>query len=231
MISTKTFLAFAILLAGAAVASNHRGKEVHVPKGKPVILDGQISDEEWKGAYKEELVGGGEIRLLQDGSDLYVGVKGLKEGWSHVYVTTGESIHVLHASAALGEATYRQEKPGLWQPVKSFSWSMRQRDQSEETARARGAFFTSNGWVANNNLMGSSVELEFKIGPKLLTGGDVRLAAVYAIDAKSPQYWPRTLADDSLKAELIYGNTPADLKFNQANWARLKFSGKFNNSR
>lgn len=68
MISTKTFLAFAILLAGATVASNHRGKEVYVPKGAPVILDGQISDEEWKGAYNEELVGGGEIAF-------YIGIR------------------------------------------------------------------------------------------------------------------------------------------------------------
>jgi len=217
----RNLFVFLTVLAATTAAAG-QSTQISVPKGKAVVLDGRISDEEWKGGLRQQMTGGGELRLLQDGSELYVGVKGLRDGWSHVYVTTGELVYVLHASAALGDATYRLEKTGLWQPVQSFNWSLRQRDQSEETAKARAAFFSAYGWLANNNLMGSGVELEFKLGSKLLKGGDVQLAAVYASDAKSPQYWPETLTDDSLKAELLFGTTPADLKFNRAGWARLR---------
>jgi len=93
---------------------------------------------------------------------------------------------------------------------------LRQTDQSEETLKARKSFFDSHGWLANNNRMGSRTVLEFKLGPKFLKPDEVRLAVVYASDAKSPQYWPEGLADDCIKEDLIFGKTPQDMKFNQS---------------
>jgi hypothetical protein len=216
-------LTFLLAATGAAETQN---KAVQMPTGKLVVLDGQISDEEWRGAYKQQLSGGGEISFQKDGSSLYVGVRGLKEGWSHVCVTAGERVYVLHASAALAEAIYEKDPAGVWRPIQGFdpaTFALRQTDQSEETVKARKAFFDSHGWLANNNRMGSRTVIEFKLGPKFLKSEEVRLAVVYASDAKSPQYWPESLADDSIKEDLIFGKTPQDMKFNQASWGRLRF--------
>lgn len=214
------------VLCAANGAAETQNQAVHLPAGKSVLLDGQISEEEWRSAYKQELAGGGELRLQQVGSDLYVGVKGLKDGWAHVCVMAGERVYVLHASAALAEAIYEKDPAGRWRPIQGFdpaSFALRQTDQSEETLKARKAFFDSHGWLANNNRMGSRREIEFRLGPKFLKSDEVRLAVVYASDAKSPQYWPESLSDDAIKEDLIFGKTPQDMKFNQASWGRVKF--------
>lgn len=171
-------LTFVVAATGAAETQN---KIVQLPSGKSAVLDGQISEEEWRGAYKQQLTGGGELRLQQDGSSLYVGVKGLKEGWSHICAAAGERVYVLHASAALAEAIYEKDPAGVWRPIQGFdpaTFTLRQTDQSEETMKARKAFFDSHGWLANNNRMGSRTEIEFKLGPKFLKSDEVRLAVV-----------------------------------------------------
>jgi hypothetical protein len=68
-------LTFLVAATGTAETQN---QAVQLPGGKLVVLDGQISEEEWRGAYEQQLIGGGELRLQQDSSSLYVGVKGLK---------------------------------------------------------------------------------------------------------------------------------------------------------
>jgi hypothetical protein len=158
---------------------------------------------------------------LQDGTNLYVGVTGLKDGWAHFYVSDDKEIHVLHASAALGKAVYKTSGVGLWQPVRGFDWSLRQTDMSEETEKARSAFFDAHGWLANNNLTGSGNVLEFKLGKRFIKADAIRVAVVYSSDGKSLQYWPSSLKDDCLKPELVTGETPSDLKFSQSGWADL----------
>ena len=66
------------VLVTATGGAETQNKAVQLPSGKLVVLDGQIFEEEWRGAYKQQLTGGGELRLQQDGSNLYVGVKGVK---------------------------------------------------------------------------------------------------------------------------------------------------------
>ena len=209
-----------LLLAGVAGAlADNSSQPVQVPKGSPPAVDGKISADEWRDAARQELIGGGELRLKHDGAHLYVGIRGLKPGWSHVYVTDGDAVHVLHASAALGTAIYRQGASGAWQPIQSFTWAMRGTSHTEE---AIAAFLEANGWYANNNRMGNPTEFEFKITRRFLKGDTPRLTVAFAADAKSPQYWPATISDDCLKQELLFGKTPPDLKFNMASWAKLK---------
>lgn len=219
------FMLLTFLVAATGVAET-QNQAVHLPGGKLVVLDGQISEEEWRGAYRQQLTGGGELRLQQDGSSLYVGVKGLKEGWSHICVAAGKRVFVLHASAALAEAIYEKDPAGVWRPIQGFdpaTFALRQTDQSAETVKARKAFFGSHGWLANNNRMGRRTEIEFRLGPKFLKSDEVRLAVVYASDAKSPQYWPGSLAGDCINEDLIFGKTPQDMKFNQSSWGRVTF--------
>jgi hypothetical protein len=196
------------------------GSPIKVPKGNPITIDGKLSDEEWKGAWRQEF-NGGEIRLMQEGAHLLVGLKGLKDSWSHVYVSDGEDVYVLHASAALGAAIYRPSAGGLWQPIQTFKWEMRDPSQSSEASAARASYLSSHGWVANTGRMGNPGEFEFKLAGKFRQGGTMSLAVLLADNPKSPRFWPQTLADDCLKEELIFGQTPEGLKFKRESWAKI----------
>ncbi len=210
------------LFAGINTAfSQTETQPLQIPKMKAATIDGKLGEEEWKNALKQELVGGGELRLRHDGNFLYVGVHGIGHGWCHVYVTAGDTIFAHHASAALGTATYVQ-KGDLWQPQQTFVWELRERTFTPQAEAARAAYLKSNGWLANNMNMGTPGIIEFKITHRFLKGEFVRLAVAFASDPEAPQYWPQTLADDCRKRELISGSSPADLKFNRESWAKLE---------
>lgn len=196
-------------------------QSLRIPKASAPIIDGKFGEDEWKNALEQKLVGGGELRLQHDENFLYVGVRGLKQGWSHVYVTAGDTIFVHHASAALGTATYLQ-KGESWQPQQTFVWELRERTFTPQAEAARAAYLESKGWLANNANMGTPGIIEFKIAPRFLQGEVVRLAVAFASDPASPQYWPQTLADDCRKRDLLFGSAPADLKFNRESWAKLE---------
>jgi len=204
-----------------AAVSQTATQPLQVPQANMVTIDGRLGEEEWKAALKQELVGGGELRLQHDGSFLYVGVRGMSHGWCHLYVTDGDTIFVHHVSAALGTTTYLQ-KGELWQPQQKFVWELRDRGFTPQAEAARAAYLKSKGWLANNMNMGMPGIIEFKIARRFLKGEIVRLAVAFASDPAAPQYWPETLADDCRKRELISGSSPADLKFNRESWAKLE---------
>jgi hypothetical protein len=192
---------------------------LRIPKGAAITLDGKLEDEEWKNAVTHELVGGGQVLLQHDGRHLFVGIKGVKEGWSHLYLTNGQDVFVLHASAALGATTYSRQSDGTWQPTQPFKWELRDRSLSQQANAAREDYLQKHGWVATVARMRQATDPEFKVAARLWGGGKFRLAVIFISAPEAPQYWPKTLADDSLKRELLAGNTPAGLKFNSEVWA------------
>jgi formylglycine-generating enzyme required for sulfatase activity len=191
---------------------------IKLSAGRTVTTDGKIDDNEWLLAASFDLKGGGKVFFRYDGEYLYVGVRGNGNGWSHLYLGGDDRILVLHASAALGKTTYRLDKDQKWQPSNPFSWDMRDRTVTPETLKKMDDYLLKNFWVANNNNMGNENEIEFKVKPQT---GAVRVAVVYASDAKNPEFFPETLRDDTLKEDLIRGNTPSDLKFEPAQWANI----------
>jgi hypothetical protein len=190
----------------------------------PIVVDGKIGEAEWKDAARFELSGSGTVFLKFDGEHLLVGVRGVRAGWSHLYLSQGANttVDVLHASAALGFTRYTQGKNKLWQPSGIFAWDLRDQAITPETNRKMSEYLAKNLWVANNNNMGNPTEIEFKAKLRDPRSKGLRLAVVYAADAKVPQYFPASLKDDSLKEELIFGNTPADLRFAPKEWAQVE---------
>ena len=87
-------------------------------------------------------------------------------------------------------------------------------------------YLAKNFWVANNNNMGNPTEIEFQVKPRNSADKTVYLALVYASDAKNPQFFPATLKDDTIKENLVYGNTPKDLKFYRNQWAKISLENK-----
>lgn len=188
-----------------------------------VTIDGTLSDEEWKDAKKIELTGGGEAFYKFAGDELFLGVRGIGEGWITVYATDGKDVYALHASAALGTAIYKNET-GNWKNTQGFKYEARDTSMSAEAVKMREDFYNANGWAANVNGMGVANEREFKISNKFLDGKKMKIAIVYSANTKpiSLQIFPKTLSDDTLNMELIIGNTPSELKFSPEKWAEIQ---------
>lgn len=204
--------ACALLLLAPLASAQHGSSAVR--------LDGQIGDEEWADASRHDLVGGGELLLMRD-DDVYAAVRGEDFGWAHLYVPRGDTLFVLHASAALGTAVYVRDTADRWTRSAAFEWGVRDTTFSPHAEAERTAFFAEHGWVANTNMMGTRRVIEFRISTSLLRPSGARLAALFASDPAHPQYWPEGLTDATLDAELIRGTPPARLRFEPARWALL----------
>jgi hypothetical protein len=202
----------------------------NVPQGSVVTIDGKIEEKEWQDASAFDLSNGGKIYFKHDGHLIYVGVRGVKPGWSHLYLSEGESsdVSVIHASAAMGKIIYRQDQNKIWQPANDFVWELRDRTITAETQKRMSAYFDKNNWVASNNNMGNPSEIEFKLKPQNASERVFHVAVVYQADGISPQFFPKTLADDSLNSKLLTGYSTNDLKFNLSQWARINLVSKKN---
>jgi len=197
-----------------------KAPEIKLTPGQTVVIDGKIEDAEWKGASSFPAKNGGTVLFGYDGNYLLVGFRGPAQGWSHLYVNEGEDAGVLvyHASAALGMTAYRPGKDGKWQFSNPFSWELRDRVINPEVQKKMDDYLAKNFWVANNNNTGNRNEIEFKIKPR---GALVRVGVVFAVGETGRYFFPETLSDDTIKEELVKGNTPPDLKFEPAQWATV----------
>ena len=210
-----------MMLEGGPTLAYHR--RWHAQSG--VTLDGRISAGEWAEATDYALADGGRVLLQPNGDDLYVAVEGPAFGWSHIYIASSDTVHVLHASAALGTARYVPDGSS-WRLTSAFEWAVRDTSFSSAAAAERAAFFKRDGWVANTNGMGSGRVFEFRIARTLLGPEAPRIAALFAEDPAAPTFWPASLADATLDADLIRGEPPAQLVFDPHTWTRLSLDGE-----
>lgn len=186
-----------------------------------IKLDGKINQEEWSGAKKHDLPSGGKLYVLQKKETLYLGIKGSRPGWAHVYLNWKDSVKVLHASAALGEQLYAYEK-GNWRLQKKFDWEIREFAYNPELIQKQAAYYTKYGWCANNNNTGDKITLEYKIDLKRFGKGEVRFAALFTPDARSFSYFPPGLKDHTLLENLVSGGSPDSLQFKPLTWIKVK---------
>jgi len=210
-------------------AQTAKNEPIKITQGNSVTIDGKIEDKEWQDASIFELSGGGgKVFFKYDGEYLLVGVRGAQKGWSHLYLNQGEysDVSVMHASAALGMTLYSQNKNNLWQPSNPFTWDLRDRTITAETQKKMTDYLAKNLWVANNNNMGNQTEIEFRVKPRDVSNKTLYMAIVYTADAKNPQFFPATLKDDTIKEDLILGNTPNDLKFDRNGWVKIILENK-----
>lgn len=212
-----------VLVAGRSVLAQSTAKapEIKLAAGQTITVDGKIEDAEWKGSSSFPMKNGGTVFFGYDGTYLFVGVRGPVQGWSHLYVNEGEDagVFVYHASAALGSTTYRADKNGKWQSSNPFSWELRDRVINPEVQKKMDEYLAKNFWVANNSNTGNKNEIEFKVRPR--GDGPVRVGIVFAVGETGRYFYPENLGDDTVKEELVLGNTPADLRFVPAQWATV----------
>jgi hypothetical protein len=183
----------------------------------PPSVDGVLGADEWANARREELVGGGEVRLRRLGNTLYVAVSGPAPGIASLCLGDGDGVAILHASAALGTARYQQKGNG-WTLANGFDWKVRESGQAAPSTAERDAFFSAEGWLANSSSTGAPVR-EFRIR---LDANRRNLGVAYLVTgSRKIAYWPASMADDCRAEELIMGNTPAILKFTPGHWHGL----------
>lgn len=222
----KTLIIGIIILS--FISSLYAQKTVKLSPKSLAVTDGKIDEAEWKDAASFDLSGGGKIYLKHDGNYIYVAVKGVKPGWTHLYLSEGDDkdISVLHASAALGKVIYRKDSANLWQPLNEFAWELRDRVFTEAVRQKMADYIAKNYWTANNNNMGNKAEVEFQIKLQNSAAKEFKMSLVYAIGEKTFNFFPSNLADDSLKPELVAGNRVENVKFNVNQWAKVVLNKK-----
>jgi hypothetical protein len=190
---------------------------ISVPQGQPFALDGTLSPGEWDSARVDHFADGSELLLMHNEGYLYLGIRANTPEMivANVFVHHGDEIAILHSSAALGTALYREEAAG-WQQTQAFDWRCRSTDHSEQAQSERHAFLQQEHWVAANSLMGSPNELEYQIavsreGLRLA----VSLVRASKPDVKTP--WPAALDDDCVLP--TPGGLPEQLQFSPDRWA------------
>ena len=185
-----------------------------------IKLDGNVDANEWKDAKTGELKGGGKIYFHRNGTVLYVALKGISKGWSHVYLAHNDTVSVMHASAALGAVQYVPQN-SKWVTTQQFTWQLRDRVYNSATEEKLNEYYSQYGWAANNLNIGDGMSVEFKIDLSRFAGQKIAFAALFAADAANPHYFPQQLNDQTLFKDLVYGNPPAQLEFNIVNWQNL----------
>ncbi len=200
------------------------GLTIDVPRGNPPTLDGTLSSDEWSGAQKTELAGGGELLLVHDGSYLYLGIRAKANGVGSICVAQGDEIAILHASMALGTAIYKKVEEG-WRRTRNFSWSCRDTIDSPQAQAERIEHLQKDHWLANNMGMGTPEEMEFQIA---IPEGSLRLAVTYleisGLGSDSVVWWPANLDDSCRNRHLIEGRAPGMLRFSPEKWITVTAS-------
>ena len=219
---------YSVIIILSFISSLQAQKTIKLSTKSLAVTDGKIEEAEWKDATFFDLSGGGKIYLKHDGNYVYVAVKGVKPGWTHLYLSEGKDkdISVLHASAALGKVVYRKDSANLWQPLNEFAWELRDRVFTDAVRQKMADYIAKNYWTANNNNMGNKAEVEFQIKLQNPTANEFRMSLVYAVEEKTFNFFPNNLADDSLKPELVSGNKVENVKFNVNQWAKVVLNKK-----
>lgn len=191
---------------------------IQVPLGSPATIDGFIAPGEWDGALVTELTNGGELLLMHDGGDLFLGIRARDQGYGSICVVQDNQVSILHASAALGSAIFEKEDDA-WHRTQQFSWCCRSLEDSPE----RQALFETEGWMASISYMEPPEEMEYQItmGEEPLT-----LAVVYqeGRHRDTALWWPETLDDDCLGLVTRPGDLPEQLEFSPKSWVTLVVS-------
>jgi hypothetical protein len=200
---TRTWLITLVLLAAQSAMA-------------PVI-DGEIGQQEWAGARRARMNGGGEVQFLPRGEYLFVSVRGPRTGLASLCVAKGKTVRILHASAAIGDATF--ERWGdMWMKRKDFEWTLRVTSRAGRSEEAKEDWLARNGWIANSSTPGSTVR-EFKILAKT-----VEFIGVTFLGTGEPMtvsYWPSTMSDDCRSLKIPMGYLPDTARFDPHSWHKF----------
>jgi hypothetical protein len=185
-------------------------------------LDGTIAPGEWDRATHATGTGQLEVWTLSTDSALYVAVRGAGDGFPHLGIARGDTVLILHASAALGTARF--VGPGeVKRRVGEWEFRVRGGEESEGSGEAR-EFYRQEGWVATTIRMGRAGETEFKISRRLLNAfpaSPASLAVAYWAEGQGVTHWPAGVNDDFALERMVQGFLPEEARFRPETWQAL----------
>ncbi len=165
------------------------------------------------------LVGGGEVSLRRDGDVLHVVVTGPRAGLASLCLGDELRVRILHASAALADATY-EHTGSDWTLSSGFGeFALRDTRTGPPSEAARRGFFEARGWVANASNTGT-VPREFTIR---IDGRARFLGVTFFTTAgtEAVSYWPEAIDDACRDAKVAQGFLPKSGQFRPASWYRV----------
>lgn len=165
------------------------------------------------------MVGGGEVTLRQDGDDLRVAVAGPRGGLASLCVGDESRVRILHASAAIGEATY-QPSGDRWILKAGFEFKLRDARTGPPSEADRSQYFSTMGWVANASRTGDSVRVfTVRLSERIRFIGITFLATD---EPMTLSYWPASMDDGCREIKVAQGYLPDHAQFRPAAWHRVK---------
>jgi len=185
---------------------------LQVPRGIAPTIDGSIAADEWNDAARVELTNGGEAHLKHDGMFLYIAITGAGNGIGSLCAVDGKDIRILHASAALGTAVFRDGKA-----TRGFTWT--NRDTGDMAARKR--FLDAEQWFANATPR-ANPEREYQI--RIDGRKEIPLTLAFLSidgDATKMHVWPAEVDDACADAKLAGGWTEGQFVFDPQRWGVL----------
>lgn len=211
-------------------------QDISVPEGPPIVLDGTLDQAEWAGSAEVVFGQGGSpvgqpteptIRISRNGRRLQVGVDAREPGFPHIAMARGDTIRVLHASAALGSIVYTRSDDG-WRRVQAPTWELRDTSMTARAMDERETYFRRTGWVATTAAMGSPGGAEFLIDLERFGPSPVPMAMAFlTLDPDGTILrWPSEATDDVAARPLLTGPMPESLDFRPNDWARLLVSDR-----
>ncbi|TFH09328.1 MAG: hypothetical protein E4H08_05975 [Candidatus Atribacteria bacterium] len=153
-----------LLMGGVVWAKGEGLGRLAVPTGIAPILDGVLSDGEWDDALVLQLADDTFLHAKHADGFLYLGVKTDRsaEVVGNIYILRDDAIDILHASYALGPASYRLVE-GAWVLESPFVWSCRTLGFSSSAVFERQMFLEANGWLATVVKLGDTAHMEYQI--------------------------------------------------------------------
>jgi hypothetical protein len=165
------------------------------------------------------MIGGGEVSIRKTADELHVVVTGPRAGLASLCAADDSRVRILHASAAIGEATY-EPAAGAWLLKSTFDFKLRDSRRDGPPADAdRSQYFNVMGWVANASNAGNP-RREFRIR---LAG--LRFLGITFMTTDEPMavsYWPSTVTDDCTSVKVAQGFLPERAQFQPATWHRIE---------
>ncbi|HYI07426.1 MAG TPA: hypothetical protein VEK57_00020 [Thermoanaerobaculia bacterium] len=199
--------------------SVHAAPKVQVPRvpASPKV-DGVITSKEWKDAVRVPLGTGGHAMLQHNGTYLFVALVGRRSGIGSLCTMNKDEVQVLHASAALGTATFKRDGT-KWVSNRPFAWTNRDTSASEAAMADRKKFLDTEGWFANAQPVGSPKrEFQIRIGGR----GEIPLTLGFMGFIRKGEFdlssWPEKLPDGCGELDLAGGYTDREYSFDPETW-------------
>jgi len=202
---------------------------IAVPNGAAPRIDGVVAADEWAAAHQVEIGAGARLHLMHDDKNLYLAVSGVPAhgfGLACVFVSEGELVHVLHASAKTGSAVYAPAGDAFDPRAKDYAW------------KEPDALMREEHWAASvvDKRDGSSQEFAIALERIALVSSTfsapIALGYLY-LDSDTDKddqrmsgllTWPAGTGDAVTNKELLGGWNPEHLHFARERWARLRLA-------